>query len=62
MMRPATLYFLFTIVLLNFMSCKVFDNSSANLNKTAWIHGTKNCKENTDPPYKLFNLIITPGF
>lgn len=56
MMRPSTVYFLFTIVFLNFMSCKVFDNSTANLNKTAWIHGTENCKENTDPPIHVIQV------
>jgi glyoxylase-like metal-dependent hydrolase (beta-lactamase superfamily II) len=46
-------YFLFPIILSSFISCQVFHKSSINLNKIAWIHGTKNCKENTDPPIQI---------
>ena len=61
-MRLNNKYFLFPIVIASFMSCQVFHKSSTNLNKIAWIHGTKNCKENTDPPIQIvkfnFNTFI----
>ena len=46
-------YLLLPFVLASFMSCQVFYKSSANLNKTLWIHGSENCKENTDPSIQI---------
>jgi hydroxyacylglutathione hydrolase len=39
--------------LLPFLSCKVFQKTTTDLNKTAWIHGAADCKESTDPPIQV---------
>lgn len=41
------------LAIIPFFSCKVFHKSSANLNKIQWIHGSNNCKENTEPPIQI---------
>jgi glyoxylase-like metal-dependent hydrolase (beta-lactamase superfamily II) len=38
---------------LSFFSCKVVQKSSTDLNKIQWIHGSNNCRENTDPPIQI---------
>lgn len=38
---------------LPFISCKIFQKTSTNLTKIAWISGSNNCKENTDPPIQV---------
>ncbi|MDB5142740.1 MAG: fold metallo-hydrolase [Mucilaginibacter sp.] len=40
-------------VLLPFISCKIFQKTTTDLNKTTWIHGSADCKENTDPPIQV---------
>jgi hydroxyacylglutathione hydrolase len=40
-------------ILLPFLSCKVFQKTTTDLNKTTWIHGAADCKENTDPPIQV---------
>ena len=42
--------FLLLVVL---FSCKVVNKNEVNLNKIKWIHGTDNCKENTDLPIQV---------
>ena len=39
-------------ILLSCLSCNVFQKS-VNLNKTKWISGSADCKENTDPPIQV---------
>ncbi len=43
----------FAFIFFPFLSCKVVQKSSTDLNKIQWIHGTNNCKENTDPPIQI---------
>jgi hydroxyacylglutathione hydrolase len=46
-----TIWILF--VILPFLSFKVFQKTTTDLNKTKWIHGSADCKENTDPPIQV---------
>lgn len=39
-------------IILNF-ACKPLHNSTANLNKITWIHGNKNCLEDTNLPIQI---------
>lgn len=41
------------IALLSFSSCKTFQKTTVDLNKTKWISGSASCKENTDPPIQV---------
>lgn len=43
-----TATFIFVLALFSLISCKIFQKTSTNLNKTKWISGSNNCKENKD--------------
>lgn len=44
---------LIIFTLLPLLSCKVFQKTTTDLNKTTWIHGTADCKDSTDPPIQV---------
>ncbi len=43
----------FKCIFLTLLSCKAVHKNATDLNKIKWIHGTNNCKENTDPPIQI---------
>ncbi|HTD41510.1 MAG TPA: MBL fold metallo-hydrolase [Mucilaginibacter sp.] len=43
-------------ILLPLLSCKVFQKTTTDLNKTEWIHGSADCSKNTDPPIQVVRL------
>ncbi|MDQ3681901.1 MAG: MBL fold metallo-hydrolase [Bacteroidota bacterium] len=45
------IFLAFAILL--FVSCKVLHKNATDLNKIQWIHGSNNCKQNTDPPIQI---------
>lgn len=49
-------YFVIFILLLSFISCKIFHNRFANLDNAVWIHGAADCKNNTDPMIQVVQL------
>lgn len=51
-MRLKTIGFVFSYVLLN-CSCTLLHKSTADLNRTNWIHGSSNCKENSNPAIQI---------
>lgn len=40
-------------IVLSFFSCKVFQKSTTDLNRTGWIHGSADCSQNADPPIQV---------
>ncbi len=55
-MQRRTHYFVFYILLISFISCKVFDNRLTKLNNTVWIHGAADCNTNKDPLIQVVQL------
>ena len=55
-MQHRTHYFVFSVILVSFISCKVFDNKLTKLDDTVWIHGAADCRNNTDPMIQVFQL------
>jgi glyoxylase-like metal-dependent hydrolase (beta-lactamase superfamily II) len=55
-MQHRTHYFVFSVLLISFISCKVFDNRLTELDNTIWIHGAADCRNNTDPMIQVFQL------
>src|SRR5258706_11744503 len=55
MILPATRKTIIVFAVLSFLSCKVFQKTTTtvDLNKTKWISGSADCKENTDPPIQV---------
>ncbi len=44
---------LFALAVLPFFSCKMIHRNNTSLVNTKWIHGSSNCRENTDPPIQI---------
>jgi glyoxylase-like metal-dependent hydrolase (beta-lactamase superfamily II) len=44
---------LYSLIILHLISCSNTRNLSTDLNKTTWIHGTKDCKDNNDPAIQV---------
>jgi hydroxyacylglutathione hydrolase len=55
-MLYSTRYFIFSILLINFLSCKVLDKRLSKLDHTVWIHGAADCSKNTDPLIQVVQL------
>lgn len=55
-MQHRTHYFVFSVLLISFISCKVFDNRLTKLDNTVWIHGASDCRNNTDPMIQVLQL------
>ncbi len=55
-MQHRTHYFAISIILISFVSCKVFDNRFAKLDNAGWIHGAADCGNNTDPLIQVVRL------
>lgn len=55
-MQHRTHYFVFSVLLISFISCKIFDNRLTKLDNTVWIHGAADCRNNTDPMIQVFQL------
>ena len=53
MILPGTRKVLILFTLLTFLSCKVYQKTTVDLNKTKWISGSADCKENTDQPIQV---------
>ena len=49
-------YFIFFVILINVMSCKVFDRRLTKLDNTSWIHGAADCSNNKDPMIQVVQL------
>jgi len=45
------IFILFALV--SCLSCKVYQKTAIKLDKTEWIHGAADCKENSDPPIQV---------
>ncbi|MEJ7830374.1 MAG: MBL fold metallo-hydrolase [Segetibacter sp.] len=54
-MQHSTYYSVFFVLLISFISCKVFDRPT-KLDNTVWIHGAADCRNNTDPRIQVFRL------
>lgn len=55
-MQHRTHYFIFSVLFISFISCKVLDNKLSKLNNTVWIHGSADCRNNTDPMIQVVQL------
>ena len=55
-MQHRTRFLVFSTLLISFISCKVFDNRLTKLDKTVWIHGAADCKNNIDPLIQVVQL------
>lgn len=55
-MPHITRYFIFFVLLINLISCKVYNNKLTKLNNTVWIHGAAVCSNNTDPKIQVVQL------
>lgn len=55
-MQHKTQYFVFSVLLTSFISCKVLDNRFTKLNNTIWIHGAADCNANKDPLIQVVQL------
>jgi glyoxylase-like metal-dependent hydrolase (beta-lactamase superfamily II) len=53
MSSPGTIKIFILFALLSFLSCNVYQKTAIKLDKTAWIHGAADCKENRDPPIQV---------
>nr|MBC7612546.1 MBL fold metallo-hydrolase [Pseudopedobacter sp.] len=49
-------YLIFSLLLINLMSCKVLHNRFSKLDHTVWIHGASDCSKNTDPLIQVVQL------
>ena len=55
-MPHITRYFIFSILLINLMSCKVLEKKPLKIDQTVWIHGAADCTKNTDPMIQVVQL------
>jgi hydroxyacylglutathione hydrolase len=55
-MLTRTCYFIFFIIFISLISCKVFDNRLTKIDQTVWIHGAADCKKNVEPLIQVLQL------
>jgi len=53
MRQPGTRKIFILFALVSCLSCKVYQKTAIKLDKTEWIHGAADCKENSDPPIQV---------
>ncbi len=55
-MLTKSCYFIFSIFLLNFLSCKVLENRLSKIDDIVWINGAADCSGNKDPMIQVVQL------
>jgi hydroxyacylglutathione hydrolase len=53
MRSPGTRKIFILFALLSLLSCTAYKKTTVNLDKTAWIHGAADCKQNSDPSIQV---------
>ena len=55
-MQHKTQYFILSVIIMCFISCKVLDNRLTKLDNRVWIHGAADCSNNIDPLIEVLQL------
>ena len=55
-MLNKTYYFIFFIIMISLISCKVLDSKQAKIENVVWIHGAADCKKNIDPLIQVLQI------